>query len=230
MAKHEQQRALRIYHICVAVLILLFGGALLGLGIWMKVTGTGGPFKLMYTGESFFNVVLSADIGAIILGCFLLLTGAISLIALARHCMGITFRIVYVLLATIVLGALIFTMVVSILIINKRDNGQVRDFISAAWQRTARQDPQTLCNIEKRFKCRGFGDSDCVVCKTGVEPECSTVSAFCAKCSVPSDGTTTDGCYPKIMNSIKGVFLPSAIVSGVLSAAVLIDIFTSWLL
>lgn len=214
---------MRIFHSMVAILILLAGGALLGLGIWMTVTGTGGPLNLNFSGQNFFNIVLSADIGAIVLGGFLLLTGLVSLIALLNECIGMTFRALYIVMASIILVALIIVTVIASLIVNNGDNKDIRSFVSKAWERTVESDPHVVCEIERKFNCRGFKDQDCILCKTGSEPECAA-TVLCAKCNSVSRPDPNVGCYPKIKNNIRHVFLPSAIVAGLLSAVVLVDV------
>lgn len=223
MAKHGERRAVRVYHTMVAILILLAGGTLLGLGIWMTVTGSGGPLNLKYSGSNFFNVVLSADIGAIVLGGFLLLTALFSIIALLNQCIGMTFRSLYIFMAIIILTALLFITVVSSLVVHNGDNKNVRAFVSSAWERTVAQDAPTICDIESRYSCRGFKAGDCILCKTGFEPECDP-TRLCAKCRAMSAPNTDIGCYDEIKEEFRYIFLPMAIVSGILSAMVLLDI------
>lgn len=213
----------------VAILILLAGGGLLGVGIWMTSTGSGGPLNLDYTGDSFFNVVLSADIGAIILGTFLLLTGLVSLIALTRKLLGVTFRILYVIMATVILAILVLITVMSSLIVANGDNAEVKKFIEEAWARTVKNDASIICEIENRFECRGFKDGDCTLCVLGIEPECNA-TVLCAECrdQVPDDAEK--GCFDEILSTFNSVFLPSAIIGGLLSTVVLIDILITWCL
>lgn len=207
----------------VAILILLAGGTLLGLGIWMTATGTGGPLNLHFAGENFFNVVLSADIGAIVLGGFLLLTGLVSLIALLNECIGMTFRAIYIVMASVILVALIIVTVVASLIVNNGDNKDVKSFLSKAWERTVEAEPAVVCSIERKFNCRGFKDQDCILCKTGSETEC-VATPLCARCNYIQPPDPNFGCYSKIKENIRHVFLPSAIVGGLLSAIVLADV------
>lgn len=225
MSKHGQRQAVRAYHTLIAMLILIGGGALLGLGIWLKLSDSGGSFNLDYTGEGFLNAVLAVDIGAIILGAFLLLTGMVALVALSKECLGITFRIIYVILATIVLAALLLVTVMSSLIVSKREDADMNRFFEEAWARTAKSPDgrMKICEIEAYFDCRGFKDDDCTVCTDGQQPECSA-TPNCALCPgrIPSD--PNKGCYDEISNQWRKVFLPSAIVGGVFSFLVLLDI------
>lgn len=229
MAKHDDRRTIRIYHALVAILILLAGGALLGLGIWMTLTSTGGPLNLEYAGDSFFNIVLSANIGAMVLGGFLLFTGLVSLIALAKEWLGVTFRILYVIMATIILAMLVLITVMSSLVITNGDKNEVKRFIEEAWERTVKNDPNTICEIENRFVCRGFKDGDCTVCKTGLEPECNA-TVLCARCTDQIPVNASKGCFQQILSTFKSVFLPAAIISGILSSIVLMDILLTWCL
>lgn len=229
MAKRHENRGVRAYHAVVAILILLAGGGLLGVGIWMTSTASGGPLNLQYTGDSFFNVILSADKGAIILGAFLLITGLVSLIALTRKLLGVTFRILYVIMATIILAILVLVTVMSSLIVANGDNAEVKKFVEEAWARTVSNEPTVICEIESRFQCRGFKNGDCTLCILGTEPECSA-TVLCAMCKdqVPEDASK--GCFDEILSTFNSVFLPAAIIGGILSTIVLIDILITWCL
>ena len=218
MAKHERNRGVQVYHSIVAILLLLAGGALLGVGIWLRVTDNRGPLNLQYSGESFFNFVLNISIGAIVVGVFLLVTAVVAMLALARKCIGVTFKAIFVILALIILAALVFICVVSVLVRVKGDSETVRDFVFDAWKLTVENSPDDVCTIETNLNCRGFSDFDCADC-TGLI--CANRD-LCAPCSSPVDPSV--GCYTRIVNRLRNVFLPSAIVSGILSGVVLFDI------
>lgn len=224
MAKHERNRFVSIYHSIVAILILLCGGALLGVGIWLHVTDNGGPLNLEYSGDNFFRVVLNFSVGSMIIGGFLMITGVISLIAMTRKCVGATFRVLYIVLALLITAVLVFACVISSLILINGDNENVKDFISEAWKNTVKDRPDDVCSIEKNFECRGFMDNDCALCPTGKEPECSA-QPNCAKCS--TNVSPRVGCYDEILSNGKGIFRPIAIISGILSGVVLLDILIS---
>lgn len=230
MIKHEHRRAVRVYHTIIAIILLIGGGVILGFGVWMKVSGNKGPLNLNYTENNFFNIILSAEVSSIILGCFFLLTGVISLIALTQKCIGVTFRVMYVLFATIILSVLVLIIIVCFLMVNKSGSNDVHEFVSFAWQKTVKEEPEKVCDIEKRFMCRGFTDGDCNLCHTGVEPDCITVSAWCAQCTAPAQGDMHLGCYDKIIANIQGVLIPLAVVSGIVCGVLLVDILTTWLL
>lgn len=224
MAKHERNRFVSMYHSLVAILILIGGGALLGFGIWLRVTDRAGPLNLEYTGSNVFRLVLNASVGSMVIGGFLLLTGVVSLIAMGRRCVGVTFRVVYIIMALVITAVLAFVCVVSSLIVTQGDDDNVREFIGDAWARTVVDRPDDVCKIEKNFKCRGFGDNDCALCPTGLEPDCGpTTTPNCAKC--PSNAPPATGCYDEILADAKSLFRPMAIVSGIIAGIVLLDVF-----
>lgn len=129
----------------------------------MRLTSSGGPLNLLYSGDSFFRIVLSADIGCMILGCVLLLTGTLSLLTLLCHDRRWV-RISYVLMACGIVGMLTLTCVVSSMIVAYDDRAEVREFIERAWERSVKEDGETVCDIEKKFECRGFDDGECEEC------------------------------------------------------------------
>eukprot|EP00177_Eucheuma_denticulatum_P007473 GFKZ01013606.1.p1 GENE.GFKZ01013606.1~~GFKZ01013606.1.p1 ORF type:complete len:230 (+),score=29.27 GFKZ01013606.1:241-930(+) len=226
MAVSDRNRFVRIYHSLVAIIMLLAGGALVGLGIWLLVTDNGGPINLEYSGDNFFRVVLNFGIGSIIIGAFLLFTAIAGIFAMARKSLGVTFRIIYVLAALIIFAALVFICVISILILRNDDSPTVKQFVLDAWQRTIQDEAREndVCEIEQFYECRGFEDNDCVSCPLGTEAACQSL-LNCANCGVPSDPAV--GCYGRILDSIRDVYLPTAIVSGILALVVLVDIFVA---
>lgn len=223
MAVHERKRFASIFHAIVAILILIAGGLLLGIGIWLQVTDNVGPVNLNYGGDNVFRYILTASIGAIIIGGFLIVTALFGLFALAKNCVGVTFRVIYVVLSLIIMAALVFICVVSILVLKEDDSSEVRDVLSEAWARTAK-DPDSrdaICRIEADFKCRGFEDNECFGCSQGNEDACSS-SPNCVNCGRASNPAI--GCYDEIVDWLNRFFLPIAITSGVLAFVVLLDI------
>lgn len=223
MAVNDRNRAARVYHALVSILLLLAGGALLGTGIWLRVTDTAGPINLEYSGSSVFNWVLNFNIGLMLIGIFLIVTAIASLLALARKCLGATFKVIYVLMAVIVFLALAFIMVVSIVILVNDDSEVVKDFLSQSWNRTVQKNSKEVCRLEEHFNCRGFLDNDCVGCELGTEASCSNPA--CAKCD--RSANVTIGCYEEIVDSVHKFYLPTAIISGLLAFVVLVDIFVA---
>lgn len=245
MARHDKRRFGRLLHIVVGLLILLSGGALLGTGLWMRLTGSGGPLNLDYSGDSFFRIVLSADIGCLILGSLLLFTGTISLLTLFcddRRGRGV--RITYVLMACIMVAMLTVTCVVSSMIVAYDDRAEVRQFIERAWERSVRDDVETVCDIEERLGCRGLEDGQCEMCdnasgkrrirmKMNNERQTKDDGCKCAVCSVKEmeseeESVKRDGCYDAIVKHFRKLFLPWAVGSAVLGAVVVMDIFVTW--
>lgn len=223
MSKHEQRQGVRAYHVIVAILILLGGGALLGLGIWLMESNSGNAFNLDFADSGFLKAVLSIDLGAIIIGIFLLLTGLVSIFAMARNCFGVTFRIIYIVMATIVLAVLLLVTVFSALIVSRRGGSDLESFLEDAWARTVDNEPSKICKIENHFKCRGFNDGDCANCRDPSDPGCGATEN-CASCDhdalILNSG---NGCLNEIKYEWRDVFLPVAIVGSILSLIVLLD-------
>ncbi|PXF42396.1 hypothetical protein BWQ96_07916 [Gracilariopsis chorda] len=224
MAKHERNRAVRIYHGFVALLLLLGGGALLGVGIWLHVTDNGGPVGLDYNNDSFFDLVIHVGIAAMIAGSFLILTGIVSLITLVRNCLGVTFRVIYVLMGLVIFIVLVGATVVSSIIVHNKDDLSVRDTLRSAWVHTVSRDPDVICRIERNLECRGFLDNDCVRCTSVLDDGCAEATT-CAKCSDTRDPSF--GCYSNIIRDFNRIFLPSAIVAAVLALIQLVDVFVT---
>lgn len=223
MAKADEARCTRVYHIIVAILTLLAGGGLLGLGIWLQTNGQHGLFDLQFSGTNVLDVLLRANIAAIAFGIFLILTAIVSLVALSRNCLGITFRIIYVIMAAIILAVLVLACVASIILLRNRENKTFENQMKNAWALTVASGSEVTCELEEWFECRGFEDSDCIQCMTGLEASCPPVAKrFCAPCHEPKAHHST-GCYDEIINTVSRALLPTAIVSGVLAAMLLID-------
>ena len=216
MAEHERSRGAACYHVLIAIILLLLGGGFLGFGIWLRVGNHTGAPQLNFSGSSVLTLLLHISIIAIIAGCVFIVTSIISLLALARRFVGKVFRVIYVLLALVILAALIFIAVVAFWIYVNRDMPVTRDVLNEGWKTGVREDPRIICGFEKDFKCRGFLDNKC-------DPE------KCARC----EGTTgpiqgrDEACYPKIKRSLRNVYLPVGIVSTIMAVLVLTDVFVT---
>lgn len=225
MAKAEARKNTRAYHSLVAVLLLICGVGLLGVGIWLRYTDRGDFLDLDFSGTSngAIESISSTDIGAILIGAFLIVCGVFSLIALARNCVGYTFRIIYVLLALVIFVILLGIFVASVIFLARRKDENVRDFFRNAWENGVGNDisnlnvsldsidlgslsvdlvPKSqavLCSIENTFKCRGFQDNDCTQCATGsvfTEPGCLLeTNQRCALCATIENTTISEQNY-----------------------------------
>lgn len=226
MAKHEENRAVRLYHGFIAILLLLGGGALIGAGIWLRVSDKSIP-RLDYTGSTILNWAVSSAWAAIIVGCFLIITAVISLFALGRNCLGTTFKVIYIILALVILAFLVFVCVVAAIIRARGSDDNVKNALSDAWENTVVGDrglednTSSTCGIERNLNCRGFTNNDCLGCETA--GGCLRAQ-FCANCTGTQPLFET-GCYDRILDRFNDVFLPAAIVTGILAAMVLLDVF-----
>lgn len=231
MAKADAVRLARIVHTIVAIFTLLAGGALLGFGIYLSVSGNKGPFNLDYSGSSVWRTILALPIIAMVFGSFLIVTAIVSLVSLATNCLGVTFRVIYVILAAIIFSVLVVICVLSGLLYSHRHRVSVKDFVHEAWDRTAKSDPSVICRIEKDYKCRGFTVNNCLGCPTGYETACSVepIASVCPKCDHAGFDPST-GCYGIITSKLVDAFLPVSIVSGILAFTVLLDMILSCLL
>lgn len=223
MAIQERNRFVRTFHAVVAILMLLAGGALLGTGIWLLATDNAGPLNLEYADNNVWDFVLNFGIGGIIIGAFLMVTAIAGLFALGRKCVGSCFKVIYVIMALVVLAVLIFITVLSAIIRERGASEEVRDFLQESWDRTVTEKPEEICRVEEFYKCRGFDDNDCVQCILGTEPQCAATTSCARNCGVATYAGV--GCYDEIIGSVRRYFLPVAIVGGILSVIVIIDIF-----
>lgn len=226
MSRAQVNRAASCYHAVVALLMLLAGGALLGLGIHLTVSDHAGPIDLEYGSNSFLDFVLRAGILCIVIGSFILITAVCALVALGRRCVGQTFRVIYIMLALLVLIGLIFITVVSWLVYARRATPLVRDFFSDAWERTVRERPSAICKIESNLECRGFADVSCQKEECAVCPkETTATSRLPTQIGESKPSMKNISCYQTIKRDLRAVYLPAAIVGTILSVAVLIDVF-----
>lgn len=242
MAIAERSRFASTVHTFVAILLLLGGGGLVGVGIWFLASDKGGNFDLDYdTDSSFWKYVLNFGVAAIIAGAFLLASALAAIIALSRRCLGKVFRIIYVLMALVILAVLLFISIVSLLIVTRRDTDSIEDFVRNAWKSSISSDDEgvrdEVCKIQERFNCIGFSDGDCTGCVLGTEAACSETvpgeterkSELCPKCgSVERD--PDNGCFSEIRGTLKKVYLPLGIITAVLAAIVLLDILACFCL
>lgn len=216
MARHEANRGAACYHAFVAILLLLLGGALLGLGIWLRVSEHGGPSSLSYQQANLPDIMNWASIAAISVGGFILLAAIFALFALSRQCVGMVFRVVYILMALVILTALVLIAAVCFFILDRRDAPFVSDALQTAWKTTVTEQPRAICQIEAALKCRGFKDAACALEK-------------CASCPLAAASGTakTRSCYGAILDDLRRVYLPAGIVAVVAGAFVLVDIFVT---
>lgn len=210
MSRAETNRAAAVYHSLVALLLLLLGGGLLALGIWLHVSGMAAPLDLEFTNVSLVNAALGARVSLLVLGGIFIVTALASLIALGRRCVGKTFRVIYILLGVIVFALLTATATLTWIVYARRETATVRDFLRNAWKRTVAEKSDIICKIEYTFGCRSFEDPFCL------NEQC----APCGPKTVPAPG-----CYLVIIQDLRKVFLPLAIVATVMAVLVLIDLF-----
>lgn len=218
--KPRRSRPAKYYHLTVAVLLLLTGGALLALGLYLQNTASGSVLNLQYKQKDRFRVILHARVGALFLGGALLLVGITALLSLAHHCIGVTFRLFHVAFALLLTAGLAYSCAACAIAASGAHSRELREYVGAAWTVTVVSHPDDVCTIEKQFECRGFADGDCKDCPTGMEREC-IMRPNCARCG-PGKSTAV-GCFDKIVESAKKVFLPVSIVSGIMAILLLLD-------
>lgn len=223
MAIHEKNRFVRIFHAVVAILMLVAGGVLVGTGIWLQVSDNAGPHNLVYNDDAFWKFVLNFGVAGMIVGVFLIVAAISGLIALSRKCVGSCFKVVYVVMALLILVVLVFITALSSVIRARGDAEDTRDFLEDAWQSTVTADPDEICNLEEFYKCRGFNDNECKECSVAGDVRDCSPTANCARCGV--DTFAGVGCYDEIVASVSNFFLPVAIVGGILSGVIIVDIF-----
>lgn len=226
MTKQERNRAVNNYHIGVAVLLLFVGFGFLALGIWLTSTDNQSVADLNFNGESVFVVFHNYFWLSIFTCIFFLLSAIVSLIALARNCLGVTLRVVYVVMGLIIFLALLAECTISSLLLRNKENQDIKTFVQDAWKNTSEK---VRCDFESRTECRGFESGDCENCETGTEPICEQESfrQLCATCLPESSSKDVPGCYNKILDFLDNLLLPIAIISGIISLVVLVDLLTT---
>lgn len=229
MAKQELNRGVRIYHSVVSIVLLLLGFAFVALGLWLSATGSHGLTDLDFEGESLFKIFLNLHWFSVLLGAFLILSAVFSIIALGRNCIGATFRAVYAPLGLVIFIVLLATCFMSVMLLKNKYNNDVRAFVENAWNATYRKEPEMLCDIERRLQCRGFDYWNCKECDYGTDPSCKFDKTTCASCLAENSGGETlyaPGCYDQILEFLSTILLPMAIVSGIFSVGMLIDLLS----
>lgn len=226
MEKEKLQRFAKTYHLVVAVILLVTGGISFSLGIWLRATDNGGPNHLDYSaGSGQFNSASAAGSVGIGLGVFLLVMGSISLLASMRRCVGVTFRVIYIVLAlgvAVVLGVICWGASAISFLTRQND---AKDSLETVWQTTVSTDVNGICAIEKEFDCRGFNDNDCVGCVGGEGKACKKPTN-CAKCD-KMNKKFGKGCGDEILKNMRSVFRPIAVITGLIALAVAVDIVMS---
>lgn len=214
------RRAAAAYHLFVALGILIFGSGLLVLGIWLRVSGSGGPSDLVYSGSDFFDVALVAAILCILVGIFFIAAAVASIFALVRrHWRSKRFRLMHIVLSLLVLASLIMIAVVSFLVLTNRSAQFVRDYLAEAWVRTIVERPFSICSIESNLRCRGFADATCA-------------SERCATCgtAVVAGARAVQPCYSAIKASLGRIYFPLGILATIAIIFVCIDILVTCLM
>lgn len=221
MSKGTERRASRTIHSIVAIILLLGGGALLAFGIWLQVSSNN-ISEITSSSGGFLHTVTRANILLMVFGGFVLLTGLVSLIGMARNAAGVCFRVIYIIMAIIIFVIFALVFVMGVLVLARAGTSQIKDSLQTGWTETVSTDSAVICDLEKNLECRGFLDNDCQLCALGVEPECDS-QPTCARC--PNNVNPAIGCYDVLIEKARQYALPVTIVSGVVSLIVLIDIF-----
>lgn len=214
-----------VYHSIVAIITLLAGAAALSAGIWLNASKRGELFHLNHASGDVRSALLSVNVTAFVFGGYLILTGVASLIALGKGCVGATFRVMYLVVALILFVVLVATTAVSAVVLQRARNESLHSFLQDGWTTTAVREPEIICEIEAAFQCRGFDDEDCAECLTGLEPKCPSLNPICTPCTSNEPLRSSTGCYKHIQSILRRLFLPTAVVSAILAAVVLVDIF-----
>lgn len=216
------------FHFMVVTLVLLAGGALLGVGLWRNSRETGGPFDLQYGDVQNLNTVwriaLRINTAAIIVGAFMLVAGITAIIGASRKCLGGLFRVVYILMAIIIFIGLAAVSALAFYLLTQKDDGALKNFVHDAWEATVSDNPNDICKLEKEYKCRGFDNDDCQKCSNTNQDNCTAASkAVCAPCG--SNQFTATGCWGKFTDSYRKYYIAVGAVFATLGGLVFLDMF-----
>lgn len=166
------------FHALVTSLLLLLGGTLVLVAIWLSMGGAA-SLRLSIAGAALPFFAHRAFMASIALGSLMVLAGVVSLWGRTG-----SLRPLYILMATgIVVGLMLVAG--SALSVGFRRGKLVNQVAGAdVWRRAVAERPRAVCRVERRLECRGFRDrfcwrERCAECggrKGGVERAC--VEAF----------------------------------------------------
>lgn len=224
MTKPTCARFAALYHLFIAALVLLTGGGLLALGIWLQTSENVAPSKMPCRLDTAFELERIIFIVLITLGATLFPIGLIGLYLQARK-FNIP-RIGYILCITLIAGSLALCSVVCAYSVARKSDKDYEKTLQNAWEDTVTSKESVICIIERVFGCRGFSDMDCDGCSTGDEDGC-IVRPNCVKCGRVAN--VRIGCFDEIVTRARKVFLPTAISTAIVSSFVMIaGVLSCW--
>jgi uncharacterized membrane protein len=122
-AKRAHTSSARTFHGVVTVLLLVAGAGLLGYGLYRRIK-TSGTFDLDFEVKETKTL---ESLVQILVGAFLIQSGIISILALARNCAGSVFRFVFFFMAVAIFVVLAGLSAGSSYALARKDSGVVFD-------------------------------------------------------------------------------------------------------
>jgi Tetraspanin family len=220
----------RPYHSFVALVLLLAGGALLGYGVYLRLSKYHSQAFLDFARASngstnVLQVISQFDIAAMIVGAFVMLSGLIALIAVGRNCCGSLFRVVFFILALVILAALIGIAGLSFYLFHYQGQASFKTDTQALWAKQVQSSPNVICSIENSLRCRGFDNNNCATCPFGIESTCTQEEqVLCAKCSSKKDYVAV-GCFDKFRHALSRWYIIIGSVASGLALMQFVDLF-----
>lgn len=169
-----------------------------------------------------------------LLGVTLVLYGLASCLAARQRCIGVTFRVFYLVLALAFIVLLGIVFVTSLIGISRLDTKQLHEGMLFGWKNMTKGSSvvDNVCSLEFGMKCRGFDDGDCVGCKPGNMTSCH-VPEHCVDCSkseLAKSEKAPDpkhGCFRAQVAMIRSAGTISVAISAVLLLVIVMDVFVS---
>lgn len=221
------------FHSLFLTTLLVGGAAFLSVGLWLQLSKRGGPVELEWTdGSGFVDAFLSLGIAAIVIGSVLLATAVFALCAVSRSCVGRVARVLFVLATLVVAAALVLLATATLLIASESRPDKVEELVRESWARTVTSEDADIvghaCAIQAEYGCSGFDAGDCGECLAGVGPDgrvCTEEEVeVCPRCETAPEADAP-GCYERIIERTRKVFLPLGVVAAGLAGLALLDIF-----
>lgn len=142
---------------------------------------------------------------------------------------------IYLFLCLITISGLIFLAVIWLNIAG--GNTAVFDLENRAhkaWQTTVEVDVKNACDIQKRFKCNGFSDGECLRCSnstaTSTNKTCAQTKLDCPDCPSRAATNSSVGCFGIIFKETAKFYRPAGIISCAATALMIVDMIAVFFL
>jgi Tetraspanin family len=215
--------------VLVSLILLLTGAAILGYGVYLRISDKYKQTFIVLPSTSTGNVNLHVpryDVILLAVGGALLLASILALISLSKNCVGVTFRVTYGLLAVVMLAAMVLVAALFFYVLSLQGKTSFKNDVEKVWLGAVQANATDICTFESKFKCRGFNDNECTNCQLGTESTCtSTQKTRCAACDDKKNDFTGNGCFNEFRDVLRIESIVIGAVCSVIALMLLIDLF-----